>query len=725
MSSLGNHDGIRSAGRARLTDLSTKASHVMYKSLRNIARYISKHFAIGLVALSVTTSNGLAQSYDQLGPASSNEGVTQYVSSETPATESVAAASNTQDGGPWWESQVGAPTRHASQVPLSIEQLLLSALEHSAQIKVFSDLPLIRETAITEADAAFDWTAFMESRWDDTSVPVGSTLTTGGPERFLDQNFNYSVGARRRNTFGGQVEVSQRVGHQRNNSVFFLPNDQGNSQLTVSYTQPLLRGAGKVYNTSLTVLAQIDTKIARDEFSRQLQSHLLEVTRAYWSLYMERATLLQKQRLLSRADQILQDLERRQSLDTVNSQVVRARAAVESRRAEILRAETAVRNAESKIRALTNDPRWGDSDASELIPSNTPFRVFTDVDMASAMNTAMRSRPEIGQAIKQCKASSVRMSMAKNEVLPALNMILESYASGLRGDSDIGGAWTDQFAEGRPSYSAGLQYEVPIWNRAAKARLQRRRLEVRQLQNQFRTTAETVKLEVAVAVRELRTSYQEMGAKMRSMQAAAAEVNYISERWKALGGEDRAASLMLEDLLSAQTRLADAEFGFLNSSLTYNLAQMNYKKAVGTLLQDERIQVQRDCKCNLPGQSVSKAAAANCNCQNGSALPQSEVTSAPLATQSVEEPWSNASYQTESQTPSAYQQVISKPVHDPKQASPLSPSPTQTIRFQNVPVADLSETVPAIAPPHRRATDADFSNVHEPVGSKWVQPFVE
>ena len=429
---------------------------------------------------------------------------------------------------PWWDAEVGLQSRAASQaVPVTLDSLLYSALRNSAQIRVFSDLPLIRETAISEADAAFDWTGFMDTRWDDINEPVGSTLTTGGPPRFEDQQLSGAIGLRRRNPLGGQIEVSQRFGWQQNNSVFFVPNDQGTSRLTVSYTQPLMRGRGRVYNTSLTVLAQIDTKIARDEFSRQLQSHLLEVTRAYWSLYLERAALLQKRRLLASAEVILGDLERRQSLDTVASQVVRARAAVESRRAEILRAEMAVKNAESRIRALTNDPAWGCSDDIELVPALMPLRHYTGADMQTAMSQAMQSRPEVNQAIKQVKAACVRMSMAKNEILPVLNMVLESYVAGLNGNSQVGGAFTDQFSEGEPSYSVGLQYEYPIWNRAARARLQRRRLEVRQLQNQFQTTAETLKLEVAVAVRELETSFREMEAKQRAMHASVAEVTYI------------------------------------------------------------------------------------------------------------------------------------------------------------------------------------------------------
>ena len=530
------------------------------------------------------------------------------VPAEQNYVEQLPLATAPVDYAPWWEQQVGGASRvNANPVSVTVNQLIVSALQNSAQVKVFSDLPLIRETAITEADAAFDWVSFMETRWDDISEPVGNTLTTGGPPRFRDHNFTHSAGARRRNTLGGEFEVSQRLGYQNNNSVFFLPNDQGTARLTMSYTQPLMRGAGRVYNTSLTVLASIDTKIARDEFSRQLQSHLLEVTRSYWSLYLERASLLQKQRLLVRAEEILGDLEQRQELDAVNSQVVRARSAVASRRAEIMRAEMAVRNAESRIRALTNDPTWGTNEAVELVPGDAPFRAETPVDMEQSIATAMRHRPEIGQAVKQVKASCVRMNMAKNEVLPALNVVLESYLSGLKGDSRIGEAWQSQFDEGEPSYSVGLQYEMPIWNRAAKARLQRRRLEVRQLQNQFQTTAETLKLEVAVAVRELMTSFGELDARSRAMEAANSEVEYISQRWKTLGSEDRSAALMLEDLLNAQVRLADAEFAFLNSSVTYNLAQMNYKKAVGTLLQDESITMARNCDCNLPGQAPMKA----------------------------------------------------------------------------------------------------------------------
>jgi len=496
----------------------------------------------------------------------------------------------------------GAVLGHLPTLQISLESLLIGALQHSSQVRVFSDLPLIRETAVVEAEAAFDWTAFVQTRWDDVSEPVGNSLTIGDPNatRFRDHVWSGSAGARRRSLLGGQFEIAQELGFQNNNSVFFIPQDQGTARLKLSYTQPLLRGAGEVYNSSLIVLAQIDTGAAYDEFSRQLQTHLLEVTRGYWGLYLERGALLQKRRLLASAESILDELEQRREIDALESQLVRARAAVESRRADLARAETAVRNGESRVRALVNDPALGSVGTDELIPTDAPLVDQIPVDMQESLVTAMQNRPEIAQAIKQVKAAGVRLEMSRNELLPLLNVVLETYASGLRGETDIGGSWTDQFSKGEPSYGIGLQYEMPFCNQAARARFERRNLELRQVRNQFQTTVHTLRLEVEVAVREVETAFREMLAKYRAMKADLSEVEYIRERWRLLPGEDRAASLVLEDLLSAQERLTESEFGFLSAQLTYNLALTSLKRATGTLLQYEDVHTARACVDCLP-----------------------------------------------------------------------------------------------------------------------------
>lgn len=510
--------------------------------------------------------------------------------------------------GPWWSVFVTAPLRENAQpVTLSIEEILIRAIQHSSQVKVFSDLPLIRETSITEADAAFDWTAFLDTRWQDLNDPVGNTLTIGAPgvTRYKDEHLTGQGGVRKRTRSGGTVQLSEQLGWQQTNSTFFVPNPQGTSRLVLGYMHPLMRGSGQVYNESLICLAQLDTEIASDEFSRQLQSHLLEVLRAYWGLYLERANLAQKLQSLKRASDTLALLKQRQQLDAVPVQILRAKAEVASRRSQVIRAQMGVKNAEDRIRALVNDPAFGDFDTVELMPVDPPTVKETPLSMAMALTTAVTTRPEVNQALRQIQAGCTRLNMSKNEVMPMLNLVTEAYVAGLQENSAFS-AFNDSFNNGTPGYTVGLQFEMPLGNRAPKARRERRELELRQLRNQYQTTLNTLQLEVKVSVREVETAMAEMLSQHRAMDASAAELKHLEQRFERLPGEDGNASLMLDNLLLAQQRLATNEFNFLTAEVTYNLALWNVKKATGELLQTEQVSWNRACVDGLPTLIVDK-----------------------------------------------------------------------------------------------------------------------
>ena len=527
------------------------------------------------------------------------------------ATSPIGAqtSSDSESGLGWWTPLVNQPMRQTStQMPVTLEDIIIRTLANSTQIKVFAELPMIRRTAIVEADAAFDWSKFLETRWDDLNDPVGSSLTVGGTgTRFVNQQFTTTAGVKRRNRVGGTLDLSQQLGWQENNSTFFVPNPQGTARLVLGYTQPLQRGRGRLYNESLLCLAKLDANIADDEFRRQLQSHLLEVTRAYWSLYLERGVLFQKMTSHQRANEIYQMLEKRRDVDAQEAQIVSARASATTRYAELIRARMAVKNAESRIRSLVNDPTLGNFDEVEIVPVDAPNSTLEQPKMQQSVEFAFQHRPEVLQALKQIKAGQIRLGMATHELLPQLDLITETYVAGLEADGESMQAWANQFNSGRPGYSVGLSYEIPVGNRAAHARNTRRRLELRQLNSQYLTTLQTVKLEVEVAVREIETSSQEMEAKRQAMEARAAQLKALTKRWEQLPGEDVSASLALENLLVAQERLAEAEFQYLQSQLTYNLALMNLKRSTGLLLRTEGIGIGSTAQDGLPTHILGKS----------------------------------------------------------------------------------------------------------------------
>jgi outer membrane protein TolC len=507
------------------------------------------------------------------------------------------------DERPWWDQKVLSPMRDSSaSKPIALEDIILGALRYSPRVRAISDTPLIRETAIMEAQGQFDWRAFMESRFTDTSDPVGSTLTTGGPSRLEDEDWRYSAGLRRKTYCGGKFEIAQRIGLEQSNSQFFSPTDQANSKLSLNFTQPLLNGAGTAYNTSLILLAQIDTEMAQDEFSRQLQDHLLEVTRTYWELYLNRAVLLQKKAAYSAAAQILDELDSRRAVDSLQSQVVRARAAVAARQSDIIRWEMAVRNTESKLRVLVNDPQLLPNEKTELIPVESPNAEHIPLNLSDSLATALQHRPEIDQATQNVRAATVRLGVSKNELKPVLDFVAEAYASGLEGDFALGKAYGNQFSEGRPSYSVGLVFEVPICNREARARYLRRQLELEQLAHELQNVIETTKAEVEIAVRQVEAAYQEMHSKQRAVTATEEEVRYLEERWRLLPGEDQVVSFLLEDLLDAQDRLTDEQYDYVAAQVAYTLSIPELQRALGTLLEAEQVEVNRTsdgCKPTL------------------------------------------------------------------------------------------------------------------------------
>ena len=525
--------------------------------------------------------------------------INQSVDSELSMPESV-----TYDAG-WWREFVSQPINDdVARLSLSLEDTLVRAVENSKQIKVFSELPLIRETAIIEADSAFDWNSYLDGRWSDTSNPIGNTLTAGpGVQFFNNETLGGRGGFRRRTRSGANIDVNQQLGYQRNNSVFFVPNPQGTARLNLSFTQPIWRGRGRVYNTSLVVLAQIDKNVAGDEFNRQLQSHLLEVTRSYWALYLERAVLYQKINSFVRGKTIFDRLNSRRDIDASTNQIVSAEATMKQRVSELVRARAAVKNAESRLRSLVND---AELIGQELIPADMPTFENLPVAMDESISVAFQKRPELHQAIKNIKAASVRLNMAKHELLPVLNLVTDAYINGLAGSGDTGRAFGNQFSQGRPSYGVGFEYEFPVCNRAANARHRRRQLEIRQLRNQYCTTLETVRLEVEVAVREFQTSQTELSTKLQAMNARSVQLDALRLRWENLPGEDVAASLALENLLVAQDRLVSSEFDYLQSQLTYKLSIFNLKRAMGTLLESEHVVIGRTESCGLPQNIVDK-----------------------------------------------------------------------------------------------------------------------
>ena len=529
----------------------------------------------------------------------------------------------------WWQNAIAQPMGLSPHsLPIDVATVTQTALVSSPFVKGILSEPLIRQNDVVIADADFDTLAFIEAKFANTNEPVGSALTTGdNSDRFRDETFSSSAGVRKKTRAGGSFEIVQRGGFQDNNSTFLVPNPQGTSRLEFNFTQPLLRDHGRTVNQTRVLLAQIDMQVATSEVRDKLEDHLVNVTRAYWELFQARAEWLQRNRLVESATKLSEILQAREGIDSHQRQVLRAQAAVASRRSDLVRVETRVRNAQAQLRVLTGDPRLVQSSLLELTPQDMPLAYPISVSTRQATITALDNRNDIAAAIREIQAVSARVGAARNQVLPRLDLILGTYVAGLDGKTDTFGAIGNQFSDGGASYAAGLLFEIPVGNRANRARLARNQWEMQRALYEFQQSTEVAFAEVEVAVRETRTTFNEMATKKQSIDASENEVNYLRQRWELLPDPNESPVLLIEDLLDAQERLADEERAFVRAQVAYALSWVSLRKVTGVLLRmDQQVSAPAgDVELSSTGQADWP------NTSNASAPTKSPLPAAPAS----------------------------------------------------------------------------------------------
>ena len=489
----------------------------------------------------------------------------------------------------WWDKWIHQPLGFAPQTfSVNVSELTSSALVHSPAVNSVLAEPQIRQTDVTVADSAFDPKVFLEGRFVDANDPVGNTLTTGdNSNRFRDETLSADAGIRRRTRNGGELELIQRGGFQQNNSVFLQPNPQGTTRLELNYTQPLRRDSGELVNRSRILIAQLRAHQASSNARAAIEDHLLEVTRAYWTLYRVRALWLQQQKFVGSARQLYNLLDSRNDFDAGRRQILRARAALASRQAGLTRAAAEIRDAQSRLRMLVGGRDLIYASNAEWLTTEHPLSDLVAINPRQSVIEALENRPDITAALQSIHEVTVRVGASKNQILPQLDLLLGAYVAGLDSRRDTWGALVNQFSDGRPGFSVGLAYEMPVGNRAARSRLNRSRWELFQVTQDFQQVTEAAITEVEIAARETSTAFNEMQQKKLSVDATESEVAYLTQRAELLPDEGDSLILLIDNLLDAQERLAQEERDLVDAQVAYALSWVLLRKATGVLLRME------------------------------------------------------------------------------------------------------------------------------------------
>lgn len=493
----------------------------------------------------------------------------------------------------WWHAAVTQPFLGEGRggLPVNVESLVLSSMQHAPQIASLQIDPSVRETRIVEEDAEFDWNAFVEGTYDHINEPwvFNNNVLGGGlpvfpqnPSRLKGDQLNGKGGLKRAMRSGGSVEFYQQFDTLSNNQPFLNPNPANTARFELNVNKPLLRGNGKAVNQSRIVIARLNRDISHSDAISGIERHIVSVHEAYWSLYLARASLIQKMKALETASEILKIVESRQDVDATKAQLMRTRSVVAKRRADIPQLAGAIRNAQSRLRLLVNSPELENliSLDTELLPLDLPNNDALPLTLQESFQTALTRRQDICSAMKQIHRTSIELEVSKNDLLPRFDLDFYMYTAGLQRDRS---SFADMYYHG-PGVGAGFVYEIPIGNRRAKSVKKRSELLLTKAFKDFEVVVETGLVETEQAVNDVKAYYSEMTGAYNSMMQARQETLFAETLWKEVTNESGGTLQSLDALFDSQDRMADEEYSFVESQVKYEIAVIELKRSTGTLL---------------------------------------------------------------------------------------------------------------------------------------------
>lgn len=500
---------------------------------------------------------------------------------------------------PWLGKATTLPTTQESAprdvVRLTLEQIVHRAVVNNYDIKVAGYSPAIEQTRVVEAEAQFDPVFFLNASAQITDNQTGGSIvpTFTSPSVsipvYYDQSTVYGAqaGIRQNLITGGRAQIAYQTTRNDIDPQRTIKDPYWESDLILQLTQPLLRNFGTDVNRAQIVVQRNTQRISLLDFRQQLEKSITDIEQTYWQLVEAENNVRIFEELLDRTVQTADILAKRARQDVTRVQISQANASVESRRATLVRARARIGDLSDKLKQLMNDPDYAISGPIVILPASQPLEAPVAFDLDDQIRTAMLNRPELGQQQLRVDSATTIVGVARNNLLPQLNLIGSIGVQGANGN--YSGALRNEADFDYLSYSVGVQLEVPLGNRAARAAYQRSLLQRQQAIDSYAGVVSQVVLDVKTALREVRTSWEEMRATRQARFAAADSLLAIQQREDA---NEPLTPTFVQLKLDTQASLASAEQAESQAIVNYNVAIAALERAKGTLLNYNNVAMQ-------------------------------------------------------------------------------------------------------------------------------------
>ncbi len=438
---------------------------------------------------------------------------------------------------------------------------------------------------------------------------VFNNVVLGGNAQELVQDLaSANASIQRRSMTGATFDIGGLHGYDANNRTGNLFPSYWESQMEAGVRQPLLRGAGRKYNSIAgpnaqpgfnfsngLVIAQMNTQMAAADFEIAVHSFARELHEAYWSLHRAYRSYYNKQQTRDLAYETWQTVSAKAMQGLEGGEVDKESQAKQKyfryQRAVVSAlgggdGEIGVFEAERRLRHLMGLPLM----AENMLRPSDPLPVApVNFDWDSLVALSMSNRAELRRQNIRVHQQQMKLIASKNFLLPQLDVIGRYRVRGFGDDLTGGGprfasSYNDFFSLDHQEFEFGVEWGVTAGRRQARAAVRNASLQL---------TRE--RLILAEQQRELTAKLSEAVSKASSiystMQSAQEELNAAEARMKStfiLYEVGKSDLFMLLDARESWLEVSDRN---VMDQVQYSLALVDVSYQSGRILQDAGVDI--------------------------------------------------------------------------------------------------------------------------------------
>lgn len=472
---------------------------------------------------------------------------------------------------------------------LPLDEAIRIALQHSEVIRVLTGVSAsssgrtiydtaVATTAIDRAVARFDPVFSANSTWRKTETPT-SRIDPFNPLRALIAGSQIggndtSVALSKTNRLGGVGSLTVLDNWNYGNGGPGRLSPSHRPQVDLSYTQPLLAGAGRAANEAPIIIARYELDRSYFQFKDSMQQLVRSVIAGYWSLVEARTQLWAREIQVRLARETYERAAAQFRAELVDiGEVAQRQVAFASFKANLVTARGNVIQREAALRNVLGLPP---SDGQRLVPSTPPTRDRIEFDWNQLVETAQSRRPDLIELHLILHADRQRLLQARNQAKPALNAVAVHRWNGLKGQMQDGGTLRSQLGD-NPSWSLGVTFEVPLTLRASRATARSTELLLARDRANIQQGLHSTEHTLATTIRNIDQFHEQYKAFQEMREAARVNLG-------AQSGREVAELVIFLNVLQAIQDWGNAVSSEASSLTQYNSALATLESETGTIL---------------------------------------------------------------------------------------------------------------------------------------------